>query len=71
MPNQDQTPRTLDPIFVSIKDTAAMLSLTIWSVRQLLDANLIESTYHGRRRLVYLESVRAYAASLRSSGGAA
>lgn len=43
-----------------------MLSLTPWSVRQLLDAKVIESAYHGRRRLVVLESVRAYADSLRT-----
>ena len=42
-----------------------MLSLSIWNIRQLLDRGDIESTYHGRRRLVVLKSVHAYADSIR------
>lgn len=74
MPSPDQptgSTGALEPIFVSIKDAAAMLSLTPWSVRQLLDAKVIESTYHGRRRLVVLTSVRDYANSLRAHSGEA
>lgn len=73
MPSPAHPPRStpaLEPIFISIKEAGAMLSLTPWSVRQLLDAGEIESTYHGRRRLVVLDSVRAYAASLRAGGAA-
>jgi len=41
-----------------------MLSLTTWSVYKLLDEQAIKSQYHGRRRLVVVESVHEYAASL-------
>lgn len=54
------------PIFVSVKDAAQMLGLTAWSVYQLLDKQAIESRYHGRRRLVKVESLREYAESLPS-----
>lgn len=52
------------PIFVSVKEAARMLSLTPWSVYQLLDAGEIESRYHGKRRLVVMTSLEAYAANL-------
>lgn len=52
------------PIFVSVKEAANMLGLTTWSVYQLLDRQAIESRYHGRRRLVVVDSLRDYAANL-------
>jgi excisionase family DNA binding protein len=55
---------TPSPIFVSVKQAAQMLNLTTWSVYKLLDDQAIESRYHGRRRLVSVESVHAYAESL-------
>lgn len=54
----------ITPIFVSVKQAAQMLNLTTWSVYKLLDEQAIESRYHGRRRLVSVESVRAYADGL-------
>lgn len=54
------------PIFTSVKEAAHMLGLTPWTVYQLLDKQLIESRYHGRRRLVVVESLREYAESLPS-----
>lgn len=51
-------------IFVSVKEAAAMLSLTTWSVYKLLDEQAIKSQYHGRRRLVRVDSLREYADSL-------
>lgn len=54
----------ITPIFVSVKQAAQMLNLTTWSVYKLLDEQAIESRYHGRRRLVSVESVRAYAEAL-------
>ena len=54
----------ITPIFVSVKQAAQMLNLTTWSVYKLLDEQAIESRYHGRRRLVSVESVRAYAENL-------
>lgn len=53
-----------DPIFVSVKEAARLLNLTTWTVYKLLDEKAIKSQYEGRRRLVRLESVRAYADSL-------
>jgi len=55
---------TVAPIFVSVKDAARILGISPWTCYQLLDAEKIESRYQGRRRLVVLESVRAYANTL-------
>lgn len=55
---------TPDPIFISVKDAARLLNLTTWTIYKLLDEQAIASQYQGRRRLVRLESVRAYADSL-------
>lgn len=54
----------LTPIFVTVKDAAKMLAITPWSVYQLLNEEKIASQYHGRRRLVSVASLRAYAAGL-------
>ena len=65
---------SLDPIFVSVKDAARLLGLSTWVCYKLLDEGRIESRYEGRRRLVSVESLREYAASLptsyRAEGGA-
>lgn len=55
---------TPDPIFISVKDAARLLNLTTWTIYKLLDEQAIASQYQGRRRLVRLESVHAYADSL-------
>jgi excisionase family DNA binding protein len=66
-----QTPRRgteegahLDPIFISVKQAARLLNLTPWSVYQLCDEGTLESQYFGKRRLVRLTSVRAFADGL-------
>jgi excisionase family DNA binding protein len=56
-----------DPIFISVKEAAALLGLTTWSIYKLLDAQAIRSQYHGKRRLVRLSSVREYADQLPTS----
>lgn len=58
----------LPPIFVSVKQAAQMLGISPWSTYQLLDEDppAIESRYHGRRRLVVLDSLRDYAAAMPS-----
>lgn len=53
-----------DPIFVSVKEAARLLNLTTWTVYKLLDDRAIDSRYQGRRRLVRLESLHAYAEAL-------
>lgn len=63
-PNHSAESATLEPIFISVKEAARILSLTPWSVYQLCDAKEIESQYHGKRRLVRLASVRSYADGL-------
>jgi excisionase family DNA binding protein len=55
---------TVDPIFISVAETAQLLNLTKWSIYQLCDKQELDSQYHGRRRLVRLSSVRAWADSL-------
>lgn len=57
---------SLEPIFVSVKQAAAMLNVKPWSVYQLLgEGNCpIDSRYFGSRRLVSLVSLREYAANL-------
>lgn len=54
----------VSPIFISVKQAAEMLAISPWSCYQLLDAQKIESRYHGRRRLVLVDSLRKYAAAL-------
>ncbi len=54
----------LDPIFVSVKDAARILGITPWSVYKLLDQQSIVSQYHGKRRLVRVDSLRDYADNL-------
>jgi excisionase family DNA binding protein len=61
-----ETQPALQPIFVSVKEAARLLTLTPWSVYKLLDAGEIEARYHGKRRLVVLTSLREYAAHLPS-----
>lgn len=60
------TTEAIEPIFVSVKDAARILAISPWSCYQLLDAGKIEDRYQGRRRLVVLASLRAYAAGLPS-----
>ena len=47
-----------------MKEAAHILGLTSWSVYQLLDQQRIKSQYHGRRRLVRVDSLREYADNL-------
>jgi excisionase family DNA binding protein len=54
----------IQPIFVSVKEAAQMLSLTPWSVYKLLDEQKIRSQYAGRKRLVRVDSLNEYADSL-------
>ena len=54
----------LDPIYVSVKEAARILGLSPWSIYQKLNDQQIESRYDGRKRLVVVESLRKYAASL-------
>lgn len=55
---------TIPPIFVSVKEAARALSVSPFTIYELLDAKEIESRYKGRRRLVVVDSLRAYAANL-------
>jgi excisionase family DNA binding protein len=54
----------IQPIFVSVKEAAQALSLTTWTIYRLLDQQLIESQYQGRKRLVSVASLHEYAQSL-------
>ena len=56
----------VDPIFVSVKQAAEVLGISDWAMYQLLDDEdrPIDSRYKGTRRLVSVDSLRAYAANL-------
>ena len=54
----------IEPIFVSVKEAARALGISPWSCYQLLDEQKIDSRYQGRRRLVSVVSLRAYAEKL-------
>jgi excisionase family DNA binding protein len=58
------TAENLTPIFVSVKDAAALLGLSPWSTYRLLDDGKVEARYFGRRRLVVLASLQEYAKAL-------
>lgn len=57
------TPMT-EPIFVDVNESARILGLSKWSIYDLLNKQLIESSYHGTKRLVRYASLVAYAAGL-------
>lgn len=57
---------TLTPIFTSVKEAARLLSISPWSLYQLLDTGAIDSRYQGRRRLVVVSSLYEYANRLPS-----
>lgn len=57
----------IQPIFVSVKEAAQALALSTWQVYKLLDDQVIESRYQGSRRLVVVESLKAYAEGLPST----
>lgn len=54
----------IDPIFVSVKQAAQALNISPWLCYQLLNEKEIASQYQGRRRLVRVDSLRAYAEAL-------
>lgn len=55
---------TVAPIYISVKQAANVLGISPWSTYALLDAQAIDSRYHGRRRLVSVESLKRYAAAM-------
>jgi excisionase family DNA binding protein len=56
-----------DPIFVEVKEAARILALSTRAIYELLDQQVIESRYKGRKRLVVFSSLREYAESLPTS----
>ena len=56
----------LEPIFISVKKAADMLDVTPWSIYELLKQEPcpLVAQYFGKRRLVRLDSVRAFADNL-------
>ena len=48
------------PISVSVDDAAQTLGLSLFETTELLDAQVIESHFNGRRRLVDFASLHAY-----------
>lgn len=63
-----------DSITVSVKVAAEMLGLSPYQIKKRCDAGRIESHFDGPRRLVLVDSLRAYVKNLpteRPSGDAA
>lgn len=60
---QDKNPIE-DPIFISVKQMAVMLNIGRSQAYALLNSGAIESKYIGRRRLVDVTSLRAFADAL-------
>lgn len=58
--------QNLEPIYVSVKQAAEMLSVKPWLIYQLLrdPANGLDARYLNSRRVITLASVRAFAADL-------
>lgn len=72
-PNHIWEPRTvsnLDPLLITVKEAAGVLSITPWSVYRLLDDQKIESRYQGRRRYVVVSSLHEYVETLSASPAA-
>lgn len=53
-----------DPIHVSVANAATMLGVSVTQMYRLLDRRMIECRYFGRRRLVRVDSLRAFADGL-------
>lgn len=60
------TADSIDPIFVSCKDAAKVLGLSIWEMYEMTsgDDPVIKVSFRGRRKLVHVDSLREYAANL-------
>jgi hypothetical protein len=54
----------MEPLLISVAEMRSMLGISKNYAYTILDQGLIESRYIGRRRLVVLESLRAYVAAL-------
>jgi hypothetical protein len=54
----------LQPRFLSIGETAEFLSISPWSVKDLLKRGVLKAKKSGRRTLVETESANAHADSL-------
>lgn len=63
-PTTTADPAHDEAIFVSVKQTSDMLGLSLNQTYELLNRQLIESRYFGKRRLVLLASVNEFAHNL-------
>jgi excisionase family DNA binding protein len=54
----------IDPIFVSVQEAADALNVTRWQMYKLAKDGQVTSKLLGRRRLVSVDSLRAYADAL-------
>jgi hypothetical protein len=54
-------------LFLSIRDAAVTLALSQWAIKDLLRRDVLKGRKHGRRTLVTVSSIRAYADGLPSA----
>lgn len=51
---------TSDPKYAAVKDAGLMYGLSTWEVHNLCEVGEVDSHFHGRTRLVSLESLDRY-----------
>jgi hypothetical protein len=59
-----ETSAKTEPLFYSIDDTAHILAMSPWTVKDLLKRKVLRARKAGRRTLIEGPSVRDYAAAL-------
>ena len=55
----------MEPIFASVRETQALMSLGKTKIYQLIDSGKLLSCREGGKRLIYISSIRDYEASKR------
>lgn len=66
MQDPQTSAETITPIFVTVRDAAAILGggTSAWTMNRLCKLGAIESKFQANRRMVNLASLREYAANL-------
>lgn len=58
----------MEPLLISLKDAAAIVGLKYYGFYELVEKNIIPTSYQGRRRYVTPQALRDYVASLPTTG---
>ena len=60
----------MEPLLISLKDAAKIVGLKYYGFYELVEKNIIPTTYQGRRRYVTPQDLRDYVKSLPTTGPA-